>query len=372
MFLAITNTPRNYAWGASGAISALLGREPTATAEAELWFGTHCGSPSQLVGSDGTLADALGARLPFLLKILAAGSPLSLQAHPTMTQARVGFARESAAGIPLDAPQRNYKDPFHKPELIYALSERFDALCGFRPAADIRKSLAYLLEREGALAPIQAWIDRLNGDAAIRDVFEWLITRGAGVDELISSLVELADDARSDLTTVRELATLYPGDPGIAISLMLHQVSLRRGEVLYLPAGNIHAYLHGVGIELMAASDNVLRGALTSKHVDVSELLEVLDFRPGPVPFLMPSRPQPGVAIYAPDLPDFELVVVEGDALVPLRGPAIALCITGSFAVAGAHTHRDVDRGAAVYVSDDEAQLSIHGQGLLFIATTGR
>jgi mannose-6-phosphate isomerase len=180
MFLAITNTPRNYAWGASGAISALLGREPTATAEAELWFGTHCGSPSQLVGSDGTLADALGARLPFLLKILAAGSPLSLQAHPTMTQARVGFARESAAGIPLDAPQRNYKDPFHKPELIYALSERFDALCGFRPAADIRKSLAYLLEREGALAPIQAWIDRLNGDAAIRDVFEWLITRGAG------------------------------------------------------------------------------------------------------------------------------------------------------------------------------------------------
>ncbi|MFZ2964501.1 MAG: type I phosphomannose isomerase catalytic subunit, partial [Rhodoglobus sp.] len=235
MFLGITNTPRDYAWGAPGAISALLGRAPSEAPEAELWLGTHPGSPSRLVGAEGTLLDVVGGRLPFLLKVLAAGSPLSLQAHPTTAQARAGFAREEAAGIPADAPERNYKDPFHKPELIYALSERFEALCGFRPAAETRESLERLLERRGPSAPVRAWIDRLTGDDEIRGVFEWLITRGLGVDELVSSLVGLADDATAALVTLRELAVAYPGDPGIAISLMLHRVSLERGEVLYLP-----------------------------------------------------------------------------------------------------------------------------------------
>jgi mannose-6-phosphate isomerase len=370
MLVAITNTPRDYAWGATGAISAVLGGEPSTGQEAELWLGTHHGSPSRLVGSEGTLADLVEGRLPFLLKVLAAGSPLSLQAHPTMAQAEAGFARENAAGIPLDAPSRNYKDPYHKPELIYALSERFDALCGFRPAAQTRESLERLLERRGPSAPIRDWIDRLTGDAAIRDVFEWLITRGPGVDELLASLVELADDATAAFTTVRELAVAYPGDPGIAISLMLHRVTLERGEVLYLPAGNIHAYLRGVGIELMAASDNVLRGGLTPKHVDVPELLEVLDFRPLPAPYLQPSRPQPGVAVYTPDVSDFELVVVEGDAVVPLTGPAIALCIEGSFTLTGEQGATAVNRGDATYASADEAELAIAGSGLLFVATT--
>lgn len=370
MLLAITNTPRDYAWGAPGAISALLGRAPSDAPEAELWLGTHPGSPSRLVGAEGTLLDVVGGRLPFLLKVLAAGSPLSLQAHPTMAQAQAGFARENAAGIPLDAPERNYKDPFHKPELLYALSERFDALCGFRPAAQTRESLERLLERQGASAPIRAWIDRLTGDAAIRDVFEWLIMRGPGVDDLISSLVELADDTTAALVTLRELSEAYPGDPGVAISLMLHRVTLERGEVLYLPAGNIHAYLHGVGVELMASSDNVLRGGLTPKHVDVPELLGVLDFRPMPVPYLLPSTPQPGVAVYSPGVPDFELVAIERDAVVPLTGPAIALCVEGSFEIVGERGNAIVRRGDASYVSADEAELSVTGSGLLFLATT--
>ena len=370
MLVPIANTPRDYAWGEVGAISGLLGGEASGLPEAELWLGAHPGSPSRIVGSGETLPDVVDGRLPFLLKVLAAGSPLSLQAHPTMAQAQAGFAREEAAGIPLDAPERNYKDPFHKPELIYALSERFEALCGFRPVAETRESLERLLERRGPSAPVRAWIDRLTGDDAIRDVFEWLITRGPGVDELVSSLVGLADDATAALVTVRELAEVYPGDPGIAISLMLHRVSLERGEVLYLPAGNIHAYLHGIGIELMASSDNVLRGGLTRKHVDVAELLEVLDFRAVPVPYLEPIRPRPGVAVFAPDVTDFELVVIEGDAAVPLTGPAIALCVEGSFEVAGEIGDAALGRGEASYASADEAELSVTGSGLLFIATT--
>lgn len=371
MLLPITNTPRDYAWGAAGAISRLLGGVASALPEAELWFGAHPGSPSRIVGAEGTLLDVVDGRLPFLLKVLAAGSPLSLQAHPTMAQAQAGFAREEAAGIPIDAPNRNYKDAFHKPEVIYALSERFEALCGFRSAAETRMSLERLLERRGPSEPIQRWIDRLTGDEAIRDTFAWLITRGEGVDELVAALVELADDATAALATVRELSVAYPGDPGIAISLMLHRVTLERGHALYLRAGNIHAYLSGVGIEIMAASDNVLRGGLTPKHVDVPELLEVLDFRPVPVPYLEPVRPQPGVAVFAPDVPDFELVVIERDAAVPLTGPAIALCVEGSFTLAGEQGSAEVNRGDATFITPDEAEFVVRGSGLLFVATTG-
>lgn len=371
MFVGITNTPRDYAWGAPGAISTLLGLAPTGAPEAELWLGAHPGSPSRLVGSQGTLIDVVDGQLPFLLKVLAAGSPLSLQAHPTMDQAQAGFERENAAGIPLDAPQRNYKDAFHKPELIYALSEEFHALCGFRSAAEIRATLERLLERRGPSAPIEGWMHRLTDDDALRDSFAWLITRGDGVDELIAAVVAHADGATAALDTVAELALAYPGDPGIVISLMLNRVTLRRGEALYLPAGNIHAYLAGVGIELMAASDNVLRGGLTPKHVDVAELLSVLDFRPLPVPYLEPERPQAGVAVFRPDVTDFVLVVVEGSADIPLTGPAIALAVEGTFALAGESGATTLQRGEAVYLDADEAELAIAGTGLLFVATTG-
>src|ERR1700759_3044025 len=132
MFVEITNTPRDYAWGSTTAIPELLGTEATGRPQAELWLGAHPGSPARIVGQDRTLADLVPGRLPFLLKVLAAASNLSLQAHPTTAQAQAVFAAETAAGIPLDAPNRNYKDPFHKPELIYALSDPFRALCGFR------------------------------------------------------------------------------------------------------------------------------------------------------------------------------------------------------------------------------------------------
>lgn len=373
MFVGITNTPRDYAWGSTSAIAGLFGREPSGAPEAELWLGAHPGSPARVVdpataGGAATLIDVLaGERLPFLLKILAAASPLSLQAHPTMAQAAAGFDRENALGIPLDDPTRNYKDAFHKPEIIFALSDRFDALCGFRPVAETRELLAPLGD---AVAPL---LERLVDDSSLAPVFEWLISRGEGVDALVAAVVAAAP-AHSDklaYQTVTLLAAHYPGDPGILISLLLNSVSLKRGEVLYLPAGNIHAYLDGLGVELMAASDNVLRGGLTPKHVDVPELLSVLDFSPVPVPYLAPVALADGVEAYRPDVRDFELLHVTGDSSVELAANAIAICTDGQFAVTGADEIVALGLGEAVFVSG-EAVLEITGAGDLFIATSGR
>ena len=362
MFVGITNTPRDYAWGSSTAIADLLGTTPSGGPEAELWLGTHPGSPSRT--ATGSLADL--TTLPFLLKVLAASRPLSLQAHPTIAQAVEGFARENAAGIPLDAPNRNYKDELHKPELIYALTP-FRALCGFRPASETSAALERLVDARPGDPLLSGWLDRMGSDEGIRPTFEWLISRGDGVEQLIATLVEVAALVDGEhYTLIGELASEYPGDPGIAISLMLNLVTLMPGEVLYLAAGNIHAYIEGLGIELMAASDNVLRGGLTPKHVDVPELLRVLDFTPVAVPYLAPLVLADGVSDFRPDVSDFQLLQVTGDAVVELPGEAIVLCTAGSFAVG----EQAVARGAAFYVSG-ESQLAVVGSGELFIATTG-
>jgi mannose-6-phosphate isomerase len=448
MFVGITNSPRDYAWGSHTAIASLLGTPPSGKPEAELWLGAHAGSPSVVVdpaavggaadlaqwiaaspaaalgasfASDPLLADAGAPRLPFLLKILAAGSPLSLQAHPTPARARAGFELENEAGIPLDAADRNYKDPFHKPELLYALSENFEALCGFRSLVSVHSLLEELRALDATMddpqsASLDALESRLAGADPLRDTVDWLLRDGRGEDSgevswLVERVVALAEQAAfladggakvdfaRELATVRTLAAVYPGDPGIVISLLLNRVSLHRGEVLYLPAGNIHAYLSGLGVELMAASDNVLRGGLTPKHIDVDELLDVLDFTPLPVPYLAPaSSSTPGVSVFRPDVPDFELVHIEAEAVpaaepasassssaassasstsaqVPMRqftlpGPGIAICTAGGFLVAGAESSVALKRGQAVYITPDEGTLTFAGAGEVFLATT--
>ena len=420
MFVGITNTPRDYPWGSRTAIAELLGTAPSGGPEAELWLGAHDGSPAIIVnaasvGGFANLAEwiagapdvALGAgagageepRLPFLMKVLAAASPLSLQAHPTPEQARAGFERENAAGVPADAPFRNYKDAYPKPELMLALSDTFEALCGFRSAEATRASLDALLVVDADLAggtlaelsmseealaessPIAALRARLVSDASLPTTFEWLISRGDGVDVLIERVVAAAEavvasgNTGLEFATVTSLATEYPGDPGIVISLLINRVSLTRGEVLYLPAGNIHAYLSGLGIEVMASSDNVLRGGLTPKHVDVEELLGVLDFMPLPVPYLPPIALAEGVSEYRPDVTDFVLVHAEGEHLsvdYPLGGPAIALCLSGSFTLVGVESSVVVARGESVYVTPSERALTISGSGELVLATTGQ
>jgi len=372
MFVTLDNTPRDYAWGSLTAIAELLGTHPSGRPEAEYWLGTHPGSPSRVEDSPvthhaGTLAEI--TTLPFLLKILAAAAPLSLQAHPTTEQARRGFERENARGIPLDAPERNYRDAQHKPELIYALSSEFAALCGFRPVAQTR----VLLARLGQDPLVENLLERLVDDAAMRSVFEWLISRSGGVDDLVARVIELARTrTESEFEMVGELARAYPGDPGIVIALLLNRVVLRAGQVLYLPAGNIHAYLAGVGIELMAASDNVLRGGLTPKHVDVAELLAILDFRPVAVPLLVAEQLADGVEVFRPDVPDFELVVVRpmGElARFAPDGESILLCTEGELRIAGSTGEYRLSRGESAYVSAVEGELTFDGTGTVFVAT---
>ena len=405
MFVGITNTPRPYAWGSRTAIAELLGTQASGEPEAELWLGAHSGCPSLIVdpaetGGATDLAAWVAAdpvttlgplastgRLPFLLKLLAAGAPLSLQAHPTAEQAREGFRRENESGVPLDAPHRNYRDEHPKPELIYALSETFDALCGFRPLASFREIVDELwrLSSLADSAAIDDLMDRAASDDALPGIVEWLSTGGQDVDALVSQVSALAGSVlvgpasagsafEPEFATVRLLAEQYPGDPGIVISLLLNRVTLKRGEVLYLPAGNIHAYLAGLGVELMASSDNVLRGGLTPKHVDVPELLGVLDFTPLPVPYLEPERPSAGVEVFRPDVPDFVLVRFDGasgPASYELSGPAIAICTSGSAVLDGASSTR-LDRGSAVFITPDEGAITVDGTGEVFLATTGR
>jgi mannose-6-phosphate isomerase len=389
MFVRIANTPRPYAWGSTFAIAELLGTVPSGQPEAELWLGAHPGSPSiildpSLTGGARDLAAwiaadpqttlgrfAAGGRLPFLLKILAAASPLSLQAHPTAAQAVEGFARENAAGIPVEAGERNYKDEYPKPELIYALSPTFDALCGFR-SVDATRGIVRALQD---VAPDSAVLDSLrvslDSADAPRATFEWLLSGGEGVPELVALVSELAPRVTGwplEFETVTRLALEYPGDPGIVISLLLNRVRLLAGEALYLPAGNIHAYLEGLGVELMAASDNVLRGGLTPKFVDVVELLSVLDFRTVPVPYLTAADGGTNVEVYRPDVPDFLLNRVSGDATIAVAGPAIAICTAGEFELRGSHGDILLARGDSVYITPDEGALTAAGTGTLFLA----
>ena len=375
MFLGITGVPRDYAWGSRTAIPELLDTTPTDAPEAEYWLGTHPSAPSSITdpgsADDGErLSDR--TTLPFLLKLLAADSPLSLQAHPTMAQAQTGFERENQRGIPIDAPNRNYKDAMYKPELIYALNAEFAALCGFRPVAETRELLAQL----GSDPLVEDLRGRLVDDASLRAVFEWLVSRSPGVEELVARVVTLAAGIPGvEFAMVAELGTAYPGDPGIVIALLLNRVVLRPGQALYLPAGNIHAYLKGVGVELMAASDNVLRGGLTPKHVDVPELLSVLDFSPTPVPYLEPSHPSVGVQLFQPDVPDFELAVIDtsvGTARFKPAAEAILLCLEGDCRVTGSSGDRQLNRGDSIYVTADEGDLFFAGSATVFVATSNR
>lgn len=386
MFLAITNTPRDYAWGSTTAIAELLGRRPSGRPEAELWLGAHPGSPSvvvapAVVGGADTLADwfaaeparALGRdrdELPFLLKLLAADGPLSIQAHPTPEQAREGFARENAAGVPLDAPERNYKDASAKPEIIVALSDTFDALCGFREPSETLVDVDLLDGGSGRL-------DRLRGHLrdSLRATLAFLFEGSDESAATIAAVSELAAAHRSagaGVATVVDLAERYPGDPGVALSLLLNRVTLRRGEALFLPAGNVHAYLGGFGVELMSPSDNVLRGGLTPKHVDVPELLKVLDFDPLPVPRLEPVEVARGVERFAPAGTGFALVRVDATgqgAVVEIGGPSIVLVVDGEVHVKGQDGTIRLGRGESAFVTPDEVRLAMTGGGTAYVAT---
>jgi mannose-6-phosphate isomerase len=344
----LENPIRGYAWGSRTAIAGLQGRPaPTPQPEAELWMGAHPDSPSaaggtpltDVIGADpaGVLGadtvERFGPRLPFLMKVLAAGEPLSLQAHPTMQQAAAGFDAEEAAGRPAGAPDRNYKDRYHKPELLVAV-EPFDALCGFADPAVTAVTLS-ALEVE-ALAPTIEALGQPSPEKALRDAVTGLMALSdAARKGLVEDVVGAARE-RGILPLAVDLGERYPGDIGVVVALLLNHVCLQPGEAVWMPAGNLHAYLRGTGVEIMAASDNVLRGGLTPKHVDVPELLNVLRFEVLDDPVTRPVALSPGVVTWTTPVDDFVLhrVGPQGDAVtLPGTGPRIVLCLTGEVTV---------------------------------------
>jgi mannose-6-phosphate isomerase len=389
MFFLIDNVPRDYAWGSSDAIADQLGRTPSGKPEAELWLGTHPVSPSLIVEPgvppdttlDAFLAKQGQPQLGFLLKVLAAERPLSLQVHPTAEQARDGFARENAKGIPLDAPERNYRDASAKPELIMALADGFEALSGFR-SVDESIAVVRAFSRAAAGAGDESGSTALMefavrvAEKGLADTVTFALTESSAV-ELTNSVIDVARREGGDVNprereTVRWLADAVGSDPGILIALLLNRVTLRTGESLFLGAGNLHAYLRGVGIEVMAASDNVLRGGLTSKHIDVPELLRVALWEPLVAPVWPASPEGPGVVAFHPPVDDFVLYSVsdpEPSSTVETRGPGIVLALSGSLTVAGSQSCKVLERGAALFVSADEFPLTFSGRGRAVVAT---
>lgn len=380
--MPLTNEPRDYAWGSTTLIAALEGRVPSGAPEAEVWFGDHAGDPSDTPDGrtlDERLADdaaRTGAprHLPYLLKLLGAASALSIQAHPSKPQAEAGFAREEAAGIDRDAASRTYRDANHKPELIVALSPEFRALAGLRDLDASRRLAAALGPGGRALA------EQLEKtDASARDIVGWALSPASrpDVDAVIAAAVAArSDEFAAELDVVRRLQDGFAGDPGIVVALLMNLVVLRRGEGLFLPAGVLHAYLEGLGVELMAASDNVLRGGLTPKHVDVDELLAVLDASTGAPATVLPRATAEGVERFDVPVADFSLdrVTVAGEVVLPASGTPIVLATDGDVIVSGRASGTSVRLapGRAVLVTPDEGTLIVAGVGEVFVAADGR
>ncbi|MGW7007955.1 mannose-6-phosphate isomerase, class I [Streptomyces sp. NPDC054933] len=393
----LVNTVRPYAWGSTTAIPELLGTEPTGEPQAELWMGAHPGAPSRLDRGTGLMplnevldadpygelgkaaVERFGPRLPFLLKVLAAGAPLSVQVHPDLDQARAGFADEEDRGVPIDAPDRNYKDANHKPEMICALTS-FDGLCGFRHPAEASE----LMEGLG-VNTLKPYVDILRArpeDQALREVLAAVLSADR---EAMAETVEQAAEAAARLAgqggkfadayaAYASAAHHFPGDPGVIAAMLLNHVRLQPGEALYLGAGVPHAYLDGLGVEIMANSDNVLRCGLTPKHVDVPELLRIVRFESGDAGVLRPEESGDGEEVYDTPIDEFRL---SRYALAPggrprsldARTPQILLCTAGTVTLHGPDDSQlTLARGESAFVPADEP-IALDGEGTVFRAT---
>lgn len=410
----LSNTVRPYAWGSTTAIPALLGVAPTGEPQAEMWMGAHPGAPSRIsraaaspshsgatvsdsgaspsttpapahapapaeqaltdviaadpAGELGQAAvDKFGPRLPFLLKLLAAGAPLSLQVHPDLAQAQRGYADEERRAVPIDAAHRTYKDANHKPELICALTP-FDGLCGFRRPVEAAEAMEGL-----GVDSLKPYADLLRAhpeEAALREVLTAILTADpAEMAETVAAAAAAAERIGGTYAPYARIAHHFPGDAGVIAAMLLNHVRLQPGEALFLGAGVPHAYLDGLGVEIMANSDNVLRCGLTPKHIDVPELLRIVRFEATEPGILRPEASPSGEELYETPVDEFRLSRFDlsaGAAPVDLTAatPQILLCTAGG-PKAG---ELDLGPGDSVFVPAGE-RAEVSGAGTLFRAT---
>ncbi len=399
MLHRLVNTVQRYPWGSPDALVRLYGlSNPRHEPLAELWMGAHPKAPSRIVTPEGEqgldayiaghpeqalgpVAAEYGTELPFLFKILCAARPLSIQVHPSLDQARRGFDAENAAGVPLDSPLRNYRDPNHKPELICAI-EPFWGLRGFRSVDEIRDEFTTVEFNKGDthLSLPQSEEDLAGfvrqqlqiSQPVRRDLIAAAVSLAGGrwPTHRSGRLPEVGDPLARYYWVLR-IAEEYPGDIGVLAPLVFNVFSLRPGEATYQPAGVLHAYLCGVGAELMANSDNVLRGGMTGKHIDVDELLSIGRFRSEPA-VILPGTPETTLAPascrtfrYPTPFREFELArILPSDACtIPGGSPQILFCHRGPVLVLSGGAEVTLAAGESVFVDAAEDAVEIVPEG---------
>ncbi|WP_250258485.1 mannose-6-phosphate isomerase, class I [Dermabacter sp. Marseille-Q3180] len=389
---------QRYAWGSPAHLPEFLSVEADGTPWAELWFGAHPLAPATLTASGEALNEAIahhpesmlgesvtrafGNALPFLLKLIAPKEPLSLQVHPTREHARECFAAENAAGLALDSPERNYRDANHKPEMVLAL-EPFEALCGFRTP---RKAASILEGLEAPLAKrILALLEAQPSAHGMRAAFRMLVAPTMRPDP--RGIVALAEECAARLRArtspspridraVALLNEKYPGDPGVAATLLLNPVSLKPGEAMFVPAGALHSYLSGFAVEIMASSDNVLRAGITPKKVDADELLQCVSVSAAPPIRIAPERLNDVTSAYFAPIDDFELSTFTSEAgddssaqTFVGTGPRIVVCLDGPLTLDTSAGSDTLERGEAVFIAAHEGALTVRGHGRLVQAS---
>jgi mannose-6-phosphate isomerase len=386
MLVELINTPRPYAWGDTFSLAQWQGRNPSGQPEAELWLGTHPGSEAFAVNLDtGTSIplstwlgeQALEGSLPFLVKLLAAGMPLSIQVHPSKAQAELGFARENEQGIPVDSPVRNYRDPSDKPEIMIAWSERFEALAGFQSPQNMMATLRAIDAVLASVGLTTALHTALDG--GVSDAVEWFFSGDDVVTELATAITNTVvkttgvrpAEVPEDLWHVWcSVAPHFPGDPGIVVASFMNFVTVPRGQAIFIPAGVVHAYVSGFGLEVMAPSDNVLRGGLTPKNVDRAELSAVVYNDHTDTSLCEPQVSSSGVRTFTPEGVHFRVSHCElngNTVTVDAMGPSVIVVESGQASYQDGSEHAQLNQGHAyLSVANASEPVTLTGTGSVY------
>ena len=381
---SLDNSIQPYEWGSKTALNKLFGiANPDNQPQAEIWMGAHPGAPSKVLMDDTkaitldafidsspesilgeTVASKFSRKLPYLFKVLSAAAPLSIQVHPNKQQAEAGYKKDNQAGLAPNAPNRNYRDDNHKPELMYALTP-FRAMCGFRQPAEISKLFSQIKHTQ-----IDALLNTLENEGLQGFWQQLLELEKAPLNEMIDQALTLAEqDDHPAIQELKRLNAFYPGDAGVFSPMILNLIDMQPGEAIYLDAGTPHAYLEGTGMEVMANSDNVLRGGLTSKHMDVAELMATMNFDVIDVEGFMVRPTQQGDQFDFPvPVPDFafSIIPVEAVAAVKASGSVeIIFCIEGEINVETNGETLTLSPGKACLLTAMDQQINFNGNGRL-------
>ncbi|HIF4661494.1 TPA: mannose-6-phosphate isomerase [Citrobacter koseri] len=381
----LINSVQNYAWGSKTALTELYGiANPSQQPMAELWMGAHPKSSSRIEGADGKavslrdviehdkatlLGESVAKRfgeLPFLFKVLCAAQPLSIQVHPNKHNSEMGFAKENAAGIPMDAAERNYKDPNHKPELVFALTP-FLAMNAFREFSEI---VSLLQPVSGAHTAIAHFLQEPNAERLSQLFASLLNMQGDEKSRALAVLKAALNSQQGEpWQTIRVISEFYPDDSGLFSPLLLNVVKLNPGEAMFLFAETPHAYLQGVALEVMANSDNVLRAGLTPKYIDIPELVANVKFVAKPADQLLTTPVKHGTELDFPiPVEDFAFSLHDLSAqetAISQQSAAILFCVEGEAVLSKGEQHLVLKPGESAFIGADESPVNASGVGRL-------